>query len=148
MSLHEQLSADIKAAMMARDAERLGPLRLLKSALGYVAIEKKTDLLPDADFIAVVQKEVKKRRDAIEQFEKGGRPELAAKEQAEAVVLEQYLPKPLSPAELEALVRECLQETGATSKKDMGLVMRAVQSRAAGRADGKAISQIVGRLLT
>lgn len=147
MSLHQNLSADIKAAMLAKDADRLGTLRLLKSALGYLAIEQKTDLVPDADFISVVQKEVKKRRDSIEQFEKGGRPELAAKEKAELTVLEAYLPKALSPDELEALVKACIQETGATSKKDMGAVIRAVQAKAAGRAEGKVISQLVGRLL-
>lgn len=147
MSLHEQLGADIKAAMLARDADRLGALRLLKSALGYVAIEKKTDFLPDADFLAVVQKEVKKRRDSMEQFQTGGRPDLAEKEKAELAVLEHYLPKALSPEELESLVKACIQETGAASKKEMGLVIRAVQARAAGRADGKSISQLVGKLL-
>lgn len=147
MSLHEKLSADLKAAMLAKDADRLGTLRLLKSALGYLAIEKKTDLLPDADFIAVVQKEVKKRRDASEQFEQGGRPDLAAKEKAELAVLETYLPQALSPEELEAMVKACIQETGAASKKDMGAVIRAVQAKAAGRAEGKVISQLVGRLL-
>ena len=148
MSLHQNLAADIKAAMLARDADRLGTLRLLKSALGYLAIEQKTDLVPDADFISVVQKEVKKRRDSIEQFEKGGRPELAAKEKAELAVLEAYLPKALSPEELEALVKACIQEAGATSKKDMGQVIRAVQAKAAGRAEGKLISQLVGKLLS
>lgn len=147
MSLHEKLGAEIKAAMLARDSERLGTLRLLKSALGYVAIEKQKDQLDDADFLVVVQKEVKKRRDAIEQFQGGGRPELAAKEQAELPVLEQFLPQPLAPEELEALVKACIQESGATSKKDMGNVIRAVQARAAGRAEGKTISQLVGRLL-
>lgn len=147
MSLHEQLGADIKAAMIARDADRLGTLRLLKSALGYVAIEKKTDFLTDADFLAVVQKEVKKRRDSIEQFQNGGRPELAEKEKVELAFLEQYLPQPLSAEELEALVKECIAETGATSKKEMGQVIRAVQAKAEGRADGKAISQVAGKLL-
>jgi len=147
MSLHQNLSADIKAAMLAKDADRLGTLRLLKSALGYLAIEQKTDLVPDADFISVVQKEVKKRRDSIEQFEQGGRPELAAKEKTELTVLEAYLPKALPPDELEALVKACIQETGATSKKDMGSVIRAVQAKAAGRAEGKVISQLVGKLL-
>ncbi len=147
MSLHQNLSADIKAAMLAKDADRLSTLRLLKSALGYLAIEQKTDLVPDADFISVVQKEVKKRRDSIEQFEKGGRPELAAKEKAELTVLEAYLPKAMSPDELEALVKACIHETGAASKKDMGSVIRAVQAKAAGRAEGKVISQLVGKLL-
>lgn len=147
MSLHQNLAADIKAAMLAKDADRLGTLRLLKSALGYLAIEQKTDLVPDADFISVVQKEVKKRRDSIEQFEKGGRPELAAKEKTEVTVLEAYLPNALSPEELETLVKACIRETGATSKKDMGSVIRAVQAKAAGRAEGKMISQLVGKLL-
>ena len=147
MSLHANLSADIKAAMLARDADRLGTLRMLKSTLGYVAIERKTELLPDADFISIVQKEVKKRRDSIEQFEGGGRPELAAKERVELAILETYLPQALPPEELEALVKACIQETGATSKKDMGQVIRAVQAKAAGRAEGKVISQLVGRLL-
>jgi uncharacterized protein YqeY len=148
MSLHANLSADIKAAMLARDADRLGTLRMLKSTLGYVAIERKIDLLLDADFISVVQKEVKKRRDSIEQFEGGGRPELAAKERVELVILETYLPQALPPEELEALVKACIQEAGATSKKDMGQVIRAVQSKAAGRAEGKVISQLVSKLLS
>lgn len=147
MSLHANLSADIKAAMLARDADRLGTLRMLKSTLGYVAIERKTELLPDADFISIVQKEVKKRRDSIEQFEGGGRPELAAKERVELAILETYLPQALPPEELEALVKTCILEAGATSKKDMGQVIRAVQAKAAGRAEGKVISQLVGRLL-
>lgn len=147
MSLHANLSADIKAAMLARAADRLGTLRMLKSTLGYVAIERKTELLPDADFISIVQKEVKKRRDSIEQFEGGGRPELAAKERVELAILETYLPQALPPEELEALVKTCILEAGATSKKDMGQVIRAVQAKAAGRAEGKVISQLVGRLL-
>src|SRR3954469_10359821 len=105
MSLQERLSQEIKAAMLAKDAERLSTLRMLKSAMGYVQIERKTESLTDAEVIPLVQKEVKKRRDSIEQFEKGGRPELAAKEKQEIVVLESFLPKALSPEELEALVR-------------------------------------------
>jgi uncharacterized protein len=147
MSLQERLNQEIKAAMLARDADRLGPLRMLKSAIGYIQIEKKVESLSDAEFISVVQKEVKKRRDSIEQYEKGGRPELAAKEKQEIDVLEGFLPQPLSAAELEKLVRETIAETGATSKKDMGPVIKAVQAKAAGRAEGKTISQVVGSLL-
>lgn len=147
MPLQEQLNQEIKAAMRARDAERLGTLRMLKSALGYVMIEKKAETIPDADFIAVVQKEVKKRRDAAEQYEKGGRAELAAKEQREIAILEEFLPQPLSETELEQLVRETIAETRASSKKEMGPVIKAVQAKAAGRAEGKAISQMVGKLL-
>src|SRR5207249_7411292 len=131
----------------AKDADRLSTLRLLKSAVGYAQLERKTESLPEAEFVAVVQKEVKKRRDAIEQYEKGGRPELAAKEKKEIPVLEAFLPKPLSPEELEQLVKATIQETGATGKKDMGPVIKAVQAKAAGRAAGKTISVMVGKLL-
>jgi len=147
MSLQERVSQEIKAAMLAKDADRLSALRMLKSALGYAQIERKTDNLPDADVVAIVQKEVKKRRDSVEQFEKGGRPELAEKEKQEIAVLEAFLPKAMSAEELEALVRATIQEVGATSKKDMGAVIKAVQAKAAGRADGKTISGLVGKLL-
>ncbi len=147
MSLQERLSQEIKASMLARDADRLNALRMLKSAIGYLLIEKKAETIPDADFVAVVQKEVKKRRDSVEQFEKGGRPELASKERQEITVLESFLPQPLSAEELEKVVRDTIAETGATSKKDMGAVIKAVQAKSAGRADGKTISQLVGKLL-
>jgi hypothetical protein len=147
MSLQERISGEIKAAMLARDAERLSTLRMLKSALGYVLIERKTENLPDAEVVALVQKEVKKRRDSVEQFEKGGRAELAAKEKQEIAVLESFLPQPLSAEVLEKLVCDTITELGATSKKEMGAVIKAVQAKAAGRADGKTISGLVGKLL-
>lgn len=147
MPLQEKLNQEIKGAMLARDAERLSTLRMLKSTLGYVQIEKKVETISDPEFIAVAQKEVKKRRDAIEQYESGGRPELAAKEKREIAVLEAFLPQPLSDEELEKLAREVIAETGATSKKEMGPVIKAVQAKAAGRAEGKTISQMVGKLL-
>ena len=147
MSLQERIQQEIKAAMLAKDADKLGTLRLLKSALGYAQIEKKTDSLPDADVMAIIQREVKKRRDSAEQFTTGGRPELAEKELKEIIDLETFLPKQLSPEELEQVVRAAIQEAGATSKKDMGVVMKAVQAKVAGRADGKTISGLVGRLL-
>ncbi len=147
MSSQERLSQELKAAMVAKDADRLSALRMLKSAVGYAAIERKTDTLTETDFVAVVQKEVKKRRDAIELYEKGGRPELAAKERKEIGVLETFLPKPLSSDELAQLVKATIQELGATNKKDMGPVIKAVQAKAAGRADGKTISGSVGKLL-
>jgi len=147
MSLEARLSQEIKAAMLARDADRLSTLRLLKSAVGYMLLERKSDNLSDAEFVAVVQKEIKKRRDSIEQFEKGGRLELADKEKKEITVLETFLPQPFSQAELEQLVKSAIQELGATSKKEMGPVIKAVQAKAAGRADGKSISTVVGKLL-
>ena len=147
MTLQERLSQEIKSAMMAKDADKLGALRMLKSAVGYAQIERKTENLSDTDFVAIVQKEVKKRRDSMEQFEKGGRPELAEKEKKEAATLVMFLPKPLSADELEQLVKATIQEVGATGKKDMGAVMKAVQAKVAGRADGKTISGFVGKLL-
>jgi uncharacterized protein len=147
VTLLERLQQELKAAMLAKDADRVGALRLLKSAIGYVQIEKKNEALSDAEVVAIVQREVKKRRDAIEQYQTGGRPELAAKEQLEIRVLEAFLPQPFSPEELEQLVKAVIQETGAASKKEMGTVIKAVQAKAAGRADGKTISALVGRLL-
>ena len=147
MSLQERLSLELKAAMLAKDSDRLSTLRLLKSALGYVQLERKIDILPDPEFIALVQKELKKRRDAIEQFEKGGRHELASKEKNEIAILETFLPQPFSPTELENLIKSTIQELGAASKKDMGPVIKAVQAKAAGRADGRTISSAVAKLL-
>ena len=147
MTLLDRLAQELKAAMIAKDAERLSTLRLLKSAVGYAQIERKTENLPEAEVIGLIQKEVKKRRDAIEQFEKGGRPELARKEKQEITVLESFLPQPLAQDELERLIRESIQETGATSKKQMSQVIKAVQAKASGRAAGKIISELVGKLL-
>ena len=147
MGLLDQLNQEINAAMFAKNADRLGALRLLKSAIGYAQIERKNENLSDAEIVSIVQKEAKKRRDSIEQFEKGGRPELAAREKEELTILEAFLPKPLSTEELQALVTAAIQEVGATSKKQMGLVVKAVQAKAAGRADGKTVSELVGKLL-
>jgi uncharacterized protein len=146
MPLAEQLTQEIKAAMLAKDAPRL-PLRMLKSAIGYAQIEKKVDALSDAEFLAVVQREVKKRRDSADQYATAGRSELAATETAEIAVLEIFLPKQLTPEELETLVRAAIQEAGATDKKQMGSVMKIAQAKAAGRADGKSLSALVGKLL-
>ena len=147
MTLQEQIQQEIKAAMVAKDADRLSTLRLLKSAMGYAQIEKKTESLSDAEVTSLILKEVKKRRDSIEQYRNGGRPELAEKEEKEILVLEKFLPKPLEPAELEAIVKATIQETGAASKKEMGQVIKAVQAKVAGRAEGKIISALVGKLL-
>ena len=147
MTLQERLSHEIKLAMLAKQSDRLSALRMLKSALGYLLIERKTETLGDPDFIPLVQREAKKRREAAEQFEKGGRPELAAKEKQELTVLEEFLPKPLSAEELEVLIREAIQESGASEKKQMGQVIKLVQGKAGGRADGRMISEAVGKLL-
>ena len=149
MSLQQQIDNDLKEAMKAREAERLGVLRMLKAALKNAAIEKggATAVLDDAEASAVIRKQVKQRQDSIEGFTKGGRPELAAKEQAEMEVLNAYLPKAMSPEDLAALVAEAIAEAGATSKAQMGAVMKIASAKAAGRADGKALSMEVQRQL-
>jgi uncharacterized protein YqeY len=147
MSLQERIDADLKDAMRAKDAGRLGVLRMLKSALKYAAIEKSDADLDDAAASQVIRKQVKQRQDSIESFEKGGRPELAAKEKEELEVLNAYLPKGLGTDELAALVRETIAEVGATSKAQMGAVMKALQAKVAGRADGKTLSAEVQRQL-
>jgi len=147
MTLQERILGAIKEAMKAKNAERLGTLRLIKSAFDYALLETKADALTDPEVVSILQKEAKKRGDSIDQFEKGGRPELAEKERRELSVIQEFLPRPLSSEELEALVQETISEAGATSRKEMGQVIKAVQAKAAGRADGKTISSLVARLL-
>ena len=148
MTLHERIDSDLKDAMRAKDAVRLGVLRMLKSALKYSAIEKAgaESQLDDAEVAQVIRKQVKQRQDSIESFEKGGRPELAAKEKDELVILSAYLPQGLDADELAKIVRETISELGAT-RAQMSAVMKALQGRIAGRADGKTLSQEVKRQL-
>jgi hypothetical protein len=150
MKFQEQIDHDLKEAMKARQSEKLAVLRMLKAALKNTAIEKggADAVLEDAEALAVVRKQVKQRQDSMEGFEKGGRPELAATEKAEIEVLNAYLPKQLPPDELTALVKEAIAEAGATSKAQMGAVMKIAQAKAAGRADGRALSQEVQKLLS
>ena len=149
MSLQAQVDNDIKDAMRAKDAVKLGVLRMLKSALMNAAIEKSgagTEL-DDAEASAVIRKEVKKRQDSIERFEKAGRTGLADKEKAEIEVLSTYLPKALSGDEVAALVRDAIAEAGATSRKEMGAVMKVANAKSAGRVDGKTLSAEVQKQL-
>src|SRR3954453_22852000 len=139
MTLQERVDSDLKDAMRAKDAGKLNVLRMLKSALKYAAIEKPDGTLDDSAATQVIRKQVKQRQDSIESFEKGGRPELAAKEKEEMEMLNAYLPKGMSAEELSAMVREAIAEAGATSKAQMGVVMNAAQAQAAGRADGKTL---------
>ena len=148
MSLQQRVTDELKSSMMARQAVRTGTLRMLKAALGYAQIEKKTETLPDADVMAVIQREAKKRRDAMDEFEKGGRAEMAANEKAELEVLSEFLPKALSAEELESLVRGVIIEIGATSKKDMGTVMKAAMAKHKGSLDGKLAQKVLGEILT
>src|ERR1700675_4905276 len=134
MSIQEEIDADLKNAMRLRDAERLSVLRLVKSALTNAAIEKRGAAggLADSEAVGVIRKQVKQRQDSIESFEKGGRPELAAKEKEELKTLESYLPKQMSAEDVAKSVREAIAEVGATSKAQMGAVMKAVQAKTAG----------------
>ncbi|MFL6521779.1 MAG: GatB/YqeY domain-containing protein [Chthoniobacterales bacterium] len=147
MTLQERIDADLKDAMRAKEAGKLSVLRGLKSALKYAEIEKADAGLDDSSAVQVIRKQVKQRQDSIESFEKGGRPELAAKEKEELEILNAYLPKGLSAEELSTLVRETIADVGATSKAQMGAVMKALQAKVAGRADGKALSAEVQKQL-
>ncbi|MFM8365325.1 MAG: GatB/YqeY domain-containing protein [Verrucomicrobiota bacterium] len=149
MTFQARIDQDIKAAMLARETAKLGVLRMLKTALMNAAIEKggAGSTLDDSDALAIVRKEVKKRQDSVEAFEKGGRPEMAASEKAEIEILNTYLPQQLSAAEVEALVKAAIAEAGATSKKDMGAVMKLVNAKSAGRADGRTLSAEVQKQL-
>jgi uncharacterized protein YqeY len=147
MSLLNDVSTAIGDAMRKQDAARLSPLRMLKAAFMNKSVEKGRDL-DDAEERQVVSSLVKQRRDSIEQFAKGGRQDLVDKETAEIVVLEAYLPPALDPAALDKTVADAITETGATSPKDMGRVMKAVMSKLAGQTvDGKAVNELVRRKL-
>jgi uncharacterized protein len=150
MTLQERVDSDLKEAMRAKKTIKVGVLRMLKSALKYSAIEKSgADAdLTEAEAVQVIRKQVKQRQDSIESFEKGGRAELAAKEKEELLVLNAYLPQAMSAEELAKAVRETIAELGATSKAQMGTVMKALQAKIAGRADGKTLSQEVSRQLS
>jgi uncharacterized protein YqeY len=149
MSLVAQIDAELKKAMLAREAEKLSVLRMLKSSVKYAAIEKGgADSVPsDADVLAVVRKEVKKREDSIASFAQAGRTDLADKEKTELEFLRAYLPAQMPEEKVEALVKEAIAETGATTKAQMGMVMKAAQAKAAGQVDGKTLSTVVQRLL-
>jgi uncharacterized protein YqeY len=147
MGLSDKVGADITAAMKAKDATRLSALRMLKAAIMNKGVEKGRDL-EDAEILQVVSSLVKQRRDSIEQFTKGGRTDLVEKESAEIAVLEAYLPPAASAAEIDAAVAAAIAQTGATSAKDMGKVMKAVMPMLAGKnADGKAVNEAVRRKL-
>jgi uncharacterized protein len=150
MSLQKQIDEDLKNAMRAKDAARLSVLRLLKASLKNAAIDKvgADGELNDPDAVAVIRKQVKQRQDSIESFGKGGRADLVEKEKAEIAVLNNYLPQAVSTEELQRMVAETIAEVGATSRAQMGTVMKALQPKIAGRADGKTLSAEVARQLS
>ena len=143
MKLIERISTDMTAAMKAKDQGRLAPLRMAKAALMNREVEKGRPL-DEAESQQVIASLIKQRRDSIEQFTKGGREDLAAREASEIVALEAYLPPPVDPAAIEREIDAAIAETGASSAKDMGRVMKAVMSRLAGQTvDGKTVSHLV-----
>jgi uncharacterized protein YqeY len=147
MLLRDKVNAEIAAAMKSKDTARLSALRMLKAAIMNKGIEKSHDL-DDAEVLQVISSLVKQRRDSIEQFAKAGRTDLVEKEKAEITVLESYLPPAASSSDIDAAIDEAIVETGATSVKDMGKVMKAVMPRLAGKqADGRLVNEAVRRKL-
>jgi uncharacterized protein len=143
MSLRDRLTEDLKLAMKARDQLRMDVIRMIKAAVLNKEVEMKKDL-DDAEMSRIMTTMIKQRKESVEQFEKGQRAELAAKERQEISIIEAYLPKALSPEELDRTVDAVIRESGATSAKDMGAVMKAVMARLAGQpVDGKQVSDLV-----
>ena len=148
MALEQQVQKDIMAAMKAKDQVRLNAVRSIKSAILLAkTAEGASGELTDGDIVKLIQKLAKQRKEAAEQYTAAGRQELADNELAEAEVLDEYLPKQLSPEELEAKLKEIVAELGASTPKDMGRVMGVATKRLAGLADGKAISALVRQIL-
>lgn len=148
MTLQDQISADMKEAMKAKDKVRLAALRDIKSKIMLALTESGgADALDDGAVMKILSKQLKQREDTLAIYEEQGRQDLVEEEQAQAEVIRQYLPQPLSAAELEAGVKALVEELGASSMADMGRVMGAASAKFAGRADGKAISSIVRGLL-
>ncbi|MBI4368297.1 MAG: GatB/YqeY domain-containing protein [Candidatus Omnitrophica bacterium] len=145
--LYERIETDMKTAMKEKKEAALRTIRMLKAAIKNREIEKKVKALSEDDLLEVIQKQVKQRKDSVQEYEKAGRPDLAGKESEEIGILGQYLPRPLSESDLEGLIQEAIQATGAKTKADIGKVMKAVMLKVRGRADGKQISQIASSLL-
>lgn len=146
MSLHDRLQTDITAAMRSGDALRRDTLRMAANA-AYQVEKKQQRPLTDDEYLAVLTREVKTRRESVDAYTKAGRQDLADKESAEIAILAEYLPQPLSDAELAALVDEAIRATGATSARDLGKVMGWLSPRTRGRAEGKVVSGLVAQAL-
>jgi uncharacterized protein len=146
MSLKEKITEDMKTAMRAKDAPRLGAIRLLLSAMKQREVDERIEL-SDADVVAIVEKMLKQRRDSIEQFEKGNRADLANAEKFEVSVLTAYMPQALSAVEVDAAIAAAIAESGAKAPSDMGKVMAILKPKLAGRADmGKVSGQVKAKL--
>ncbi|MFH1752581.1 MAG: GatB/YqeY domain-containing protein [Candidatus Omnitrophota bacterium] len=144
--LKERIEKEFKEALKEKDSVKVSVLRMIKAELLNLVIQKKEELKEES-VIKVIQKQINQRKDSIEQFKKGNREDLVAKEEKELAILETFLPNMLSEDELAKLVKEVIAELGAATKKEMGGVIKAVIAKAEGRADGRAVSQIVSSLL-
>ena len=147
MSLKQQILDDTKEAMKAKDMDKVNTLRFLQAAVKNKEIEVRPNSLTDEDVVVVLRKSVKQRQDSIEQYVSAGRNDLADKEKYELSIIEGYLPKQMGADQIEAIVKEAIKEVGATSPKEMGLVMKAVQAKTQGAADNKIVSEIVKKQL-
>ena len=147
MSLQLKIDQDLRQAMISHDEAKVSTLRFLKSALKYGAIEKKVESLEDGDIQLIIQKQIKQRRESIDQFAKAGRKDLADKEVREAQILEGYLPKQLSDGELEEFIRRETAAAGATSKRDFGRMMKLLSEKLSGSADARRVSEFLGKIL-
>ena len=145
--MEETLESDLQQAMRAKDAEKLGVLRMVKAAIINFKIDKKKESLEDGDVVEILQKQAKQRRESLESFEKAGRKDLADKEKKELTILEIYLPKQLSDAEIKAIAQQVIAKTGAKTKADMGKVMKDLMPLVKGKADGKKVNEVLGSLL-
>lgn len=147
MSLKERIQADMKDALKSGDKEKLNAVRFLLSQIKNAEIEKRSELSDD-EIMAVISREIRKVREAAEEFRKGGNEERAEKELKEAEFLSSYLPEPLGEKELESLIEETIRTVGATTLKDMSLVMKELMPKVRGRAEGSLVSEIVRKKLS
>ena len=146
MSIKDRLKSDLITAMKARDELKVSTLRLVSSSIKNREIDERKEL-DDEGVLAVFTTAAKQRRDSIDQFEKGGRQDLADKEKAELVIIQEYLPQQLTKEEVAAFIKEAITETGAAGAKDMGKVMKALMPKVKGKADGKLVNELVKELL-
>ena len=143
MSLREQISNDIKTAMRAKEMDKLNALRMVQSAFKNREIELRPNEMPEEEYLSVIKKLVKQRKESIEQFGQAGRQDLVDAEAKELKLLEQYMPAQLTREQIEKIVAEAVAETGAKTVKEMGVVMKAAQAKAGGQADNKVMSEII-----
>lgn len=146
--LEKKLNEDLKNALKAKDAVKLSVIRMLKADITNAALKLKKKALGDDEVLKIIRQHISKHKDSIEQFKKGNRDDLVQKEEKELAILKAYMPQQLSDSELEKLVKSTIEELGATTKKEMGKVIKAVLEAAKDKADGKRVSQIASQLLT